>query len=346
MINLRYHIVSITAVFLALGIGLAFGAAFIDRATVDALNNNLTEIEQRNEQLEQTNSELSTEVAQATSIDRDLRSQGLPQLVDGRLDQVPVLTIASEGIDGSVIEQTEAALIDAGAEMAAVLRVTDRFVLDDDSEVDDLRTILGLPTADPDRLRTATVRQLRALLAAAAQPPADDDTSASVIDPNPVPVPGLIQALADDGFLEIDPTEAPPTSFALIPESGLRLVVVSGPDGIVAEEAIVLPLVQELVTPSPTQPDAPVPLVVAVQPEVPPPADDEVDPPPEFVAVLRDDEATTGRLSTVDHLDSFPGLLATVLATQHGGEGQLGHYGIDDGAEALVPPVPDVGAED
>jgi hypothetical protein len=33
MINLRYHIVSITAVFLALGIGLAFGAAFIDRAT-------------------------------------------------------------------------------------------------------------------------------------------------------------------------------------------------------------------------------------------------------------------------------------------------------------------------
>jgi hypothetical protein len=346
MINLRYHIVSITAVFLALGIGLAFGAAFIDRATVDALNNNLTEIEQQNEQLEQTNSELSAEVAEATSIDRDLRVEGLPQLVDGRLDQVPVLTIVSEGIDGAVVDETEAALLDAGAQMAAVVRVTDRFALDDDSEIDDLRTILRLPSADPDQLRTATVRQLRALLAAAAAPPAEDDTSGVVIDPTPVPVPGLIQALADAEFLEIDPTEEPPPAFALVPESGLRLVVLSGPDGIVAEQAIVLPLVQDLVTPSPTTPDAPVPVVVAVQPEVPPPADDEADPPPEFVAVLRDDETTSGQLSTVDHLDSFPGILATVLATQYGGEGQLGDYGIDDGAEALVPPVPIVGTED
>ena len=31
MINLRYHIVSITAVFLALGIGTALGGTFLDR---------------------------------------------------------------------------------------------------------------------------------------------------------------------------------------------------------------------------------------------------------------------------------------------------------------------------
>ena len=35
MINLRYHIVSITAVFLALGIGLTLGSTFLDRVTVD-----------------------------------------------------------------------------------------------------------------------------------------------------------------------------------------------------------------------------------------------------------------------------------------------------------------------
>jgi hypothetical protein len=38
MINLRYHIVSLTAVFLAIGIGLAFGSSFLDQATVDGIN--------------------------------------------------------------------------------------------------------------------------------------------------------------------------------------------------------------------------------------------------------------------------------------------------------------------
>ena len=38
MINLRYHIVSITAVFLALAIGVVMGTSFLSRATVDLLN--------------------------------------------------------------------------------------------------------------------------------------------------------------------------------------------------------------------------------------------------------------------------------------------------------------------
>ena len=41
MINLRYHIVSLIAVFLALGIGVAMGSTFLDRATVDNLNGQL-----------------------------------------------------------------------------------------------------------------------------------------------------------------------------------------------------------------------------------------------------------------------------------------------------------------
>ena len=41
MINLRYHIVSLTAVFLAIGIGLTLGSTFLDRATVDNLNGQL-----------------------------------------------------------------------------------------------------------------------------------------------------------------------------------------------------------------------------------------------------------------------------------------------------------------
>ena len=41
MINLRYHIVSITAVFLALGIGITLGSTFIGRETLDQIRNNV-----------------------------------------------------------------------------------------------------------------------------------------------------------------------------------------------------------------------------------------------------------------------------------------------------------------
>ena len=47
MINIRYHIVSITAVFLALGIGVALGSTFLDRATVDLLDRNIRSAENR-----------------------------------------------------------------------------------------------------------------------------------------------------------------------------------------------------------------------------------------------------------------------------------------------------------
>ena len=45
MINLRYHIVSIVAVFLALGIGLALGSPFVDSILVNELKDQVDEFE-------------------------------------------------------------------------------------------------------------------------------------------------------------------------------------------------------------------------------------------------------------------------------------------------------------
>ena len=41
MINLRYHIVSVVAVFLALGIGLALGSTFVDSILVNELEDEI-----------------------------------------------------------------------------------------------------------------------------------------------------------------------------------------------------------------------------------------------------------------------------------------------------------------
>ena len=339
MINLRYHIVSITAVFLALGIGLAFGAAFIDRATVEALNSNLAEIEAQNTELERANGELSGRVAAAERLETGLREQGLVQLLDGRLAEVPVLLLASAGVDDEVLEAAEAALTAAGAEVPGVLTVTERFALDDPGELEDLRTLLELPDGVENQLRVAVTRRVRSLLAAAAAPGA-----ASAVAEGPVPMPPLVQQLLEAGFLELDPADEPPAAFALLPASGLRILAVSGADADVADADFLQPLLEGLVRLDPVSPEAAPPVVVAAQPLVPDEGEtdangNEIDPLP-FVGPLREDEELRTRLSTVDHLDSFAGLVAAILALQHGGDGQLGHYGLGDGAQSLLPTIP------
>ncbi|MED5360919.1 MAG: copper transporter, partial [Actinomycetota bacterium] len=45
MINLRYHIVSVVAVFLALGIGLALGSTFVDSILVNELEDQVNQLD-------------------------------------------------------------------------------------------------------------------------------------------------------------------------------------------------------------------------------------------------------------------------------------------------------------
>jgi hypothetical protein len=335
MINLRYHIVSITAVFLALGIGLAFGAAFIDRATVEALNRNLTDIENQNTELEDENARLRDEVDTAEQTEQDLIDQGLDQFVAGELEGQQVLVLAADGVDEGTIDRLGTSLDAAGARRAGTLRATDRIALDDDSEVEDLQEVLGLPDAPPGQLRTATVRQLRTTFAAAMAPAEE----ASGEDPgeegsgDPTPVPGIIAALLEGGFLELDVAD---TTVALVPDAGLRLVLVVGHDAPEATEGLLVPLARALALPQPTDPDAaPLPLLVA-EPSVEPAGDDEPELVP-YVSGLRDDDVVGPRIATVDGLEGFAGLAGTVLAVGDAGAGRLGHYGTLDDAQALLP---------
>ena len=54
MINLRYHIVSITAVFLALGIGITMGSTFLGRGALERIDQN---VKNAQEQVRRTNKE-------------------------------------------------------------------------------------------------------------------------------------------------------------------------------------------------------------------------------------------------------------------------------------------------
>jgi hypothetical protein len=68
LIDFRYHIVSITAVFLALGIGVAVGATVLDQVTVDALRGQLERLETTRDEGRASISELRAEAARHDSL--------------------------------------------------------------------------------------------------------------------------------------------------------------------------------------------------------------------------------------------------------------------------------------
>jgi hypothetical protein len=341
--------VSITAVFLALGIGLAFGAAFIDRITIGALERNVDAVENQNESLEAANRALDRRVDAAEAVEQAMLEQGLPQLVQGRLESVPVVVFATRGIDedpvtgdGGIVD----AVVDAGAAFGGVLWLTERLVLDDDAEVRDLASVLGSSSSSPERLRTELVVRLGTLLSGSGTP-LEAAGEAGVLDPAaPVPVPPLLQSLLDTQFLELDAPESPPPGFALLPPAGARYVVASGPGAVVPDDQVVLPLLRRASEPSS---GAGRPVWVASQSG--PAADAEL---PEdqdaatlrvaFVGPIREEDGLRERVSTVDDLESFAGVVAAVLALEHGATNQFGHYGVGDDAQSLLPaalpPVP------
>jgi hypothetical protein len=365
VINLRYHIVSITAVFLALGIGLAFGASFVDTATVSQLKNRLEGIEQQNITLEARTGRLEDRIRQLDDRDEALRQQGSGQLVAGRLQDVPVVILAVRGIDEDPVGAAADAVVAAGARFGGVLWFTDRLVLDDDAEVGDLAAALNVDSDDPAVLRATLIRRLGAILTDAATPitaapvdpavdPALDPAATTVpepttvVDSTPRPVPELVQSLIAAQFLELEPPAASPGDFALLPEAGARYLVASGTGAVLPDHDLLLPLLRTVTLDAVAGQPSPVAVAVQSGPafDADPPAD--ADPAADrvaFVGPIRAEDGLRDRLSTVDDLETFAGQIAAVLALEDGGTGLFGHYGVGDGAQSLLPapPAPEPG---
>lgn len=344
MINLRYHIVSITAVFLALGIGLTLGSTFLDRVTVDTLKNQLDTVESQVRDTRVENDDLSGRVDALEARDTAF-SAALPErLLAGQLDAVPVLVVAARGTDEALVDAAVASLSAAGASVAGTWWITDRWELDDSEEARELSAVLDLSSDDADRLRRNAAIQVAAVLDAASEPPpsepaasaglpGSDAVSGQVVPPEPRE-PELIARLEDAGFLDYDALAGSSDERVLLAGASARYVVVSGavPDS--GQQQFATALLDEIVADG-------VAAVVAAQgavelPDADPPASEDQRR-STFVGPLRASEVTRDRLTTVDDLDTAAGLVALVLAVDDLGRLQTGHYGVAPGAARLLP---------
>ncbi len=344
MINFRYHIVSLTAVFLALGVGLLLGTTFLDDALEDQLKGDLEELESDLDRAGDRNAELRHQLdafeEEAGGLDEQLGAR----LFDRQLLGQPVLVVAPRGIDEGLVERVTTALDQADADVMGTWWLTDRLLLDDDDEVAQLADALDLSTDDTSRLRNSLAMQLADVLYGAIDLPSGSSSGspAGAVGTGQAQQaapaePELLARLREAEFVDYDVPDGD-GDVVRLPASGLRIVVVSGPDASVPLDDALMPILTDL-----TSDDQPAP-VVAVEPSRVP--EDEVDgdePPAErLVDVIRDDGDLSQYLSTVDDLDRVSGRVATVLALVDAQPGapRIGHYGTEDGTQ-LLPPVED-----
>lgn len=295
MVNFRFHLVSITAVFLALGLGLVIGSTVVDRVTVETIERQLDQVRDRADQVNLENEELRTSLERS----RQFSDQAARRLVEGRLREIPVLVVtAVDGPDERTLE-LERALASAGAAYAGRLTLGERWRLEEEDDIAALAEATGVSSTRADAVRRAAMESLAAAIRAG--------------------VPGeLIPALVEKGFLRYEGPGSP----AQLPPPGVRILVVSDDDVAVPNAFGLIPLVDSLV-------DAQIGVVASA------PLQGEEPDVSTFIATLRSGDFAN-RLSTVDNL-GVEGEAAAILALEDLGAGRLGHYGLGEGVDAVLP---------
>jgi hypothetical protein len=312
VINFRYHVVSLTAVFLALAIGLVVGTAALNGPVADSLRNQLTALKKDNsnkrDQVDQYRNELNRS--------QDFATQIAPELLAGKLAGRRVAVVAlpdtSDYVAG-VIKMLQV----AGATVTAKVTVQDKFfAADADSQTAllDLASQSSRPTIpidglplNSDAVETASAQLALTLLqrAGTTQAAAEDVTS-------------VLTAYAKQGYISLDEKEAKATGGAE------AAVIVSGTPAVDQDAA---KKSQSAVTLA-AQFSKNRPLVVA--------GDGVGD--GNLISAVRGDPTLVTRISTVDNATTVQGQVATGLATaERMVQNRVGQYGSAAGASALVP---------
>jgi hypothetical protein len=347
MINFRFHLVSLVAVFLALGLGILVGSTVIDQGIVNRLDSEISHVRKENSKVEAASKTLSQQNKQL----QQYLDEVAPFVGDGRLEQQSIAVIAEKGVDSSVVKQTEALLRGAGADVPAVLRLEDPWKLDTETHLQALQSALGLQGSAP-ATRDAALNLLARRLAKAPRPTTATSTTTSSTTttttttttaaagataagggtttsvPATVTHVDALDALEKAGFLSVVDGDA--SQFDTFPTYATDVLVITGDDSDFAGTDLAAALVRATIR-------AKLPTVVAA-------AYDEGNDPataPQRGAALAsvlDDQVLSRETSTVDDLELQQGRIAVVLALETIGSGNSGHYGYGSGASAPLPP--------
>jgi hypothetical protein len=316
VISLRYHIVSLVAVFLALALGIVVGSTVLQEGTVSVLRATSEAVRAKSEENSRKNVELTRQIG-------DLQRFGvavLPELVQNRLKGRSVVLVDTDKVDGGLREGVRKVLEDAGAQVDGQITFADeRLALGADVDRTAMGRLLAVDAGAPDVLRGELVRRLANRLATPAAIPQDNNQRAS----------DMLTGLQDADFLaDLKLSRPLATGADPFPRQG-SIFVLLGPSAAatataVAPDAFLVPLADQVSA----RTGGP---VAGGEAAAVPAASS-------WVTALRNNRAVSRRVSGIDSVDTVYGQLALVEALQ-GSLQQLpaGQYGIKDGASGLLP---------
>lgn len=302
MIDFRYHVVSMVAVFLALAVGIVLGSGPLK----DDISGFL---EDRTEQLAQEKVELQDEVSALRSdLEYNERFAELaqPVLVDDLLSSHATALIVLPDAEGDHVDAVEEAITSAGGQVSE--RVTIEPAWGDPDQTDVLGRLaegVARPNRDEEPYDIASQVLADALL-----------TSEGRAVGEPVSDTIALALLEGEGFISADESEVVRGDTA----------VVVGPSGSAPNaDRTLIPLLAAL-------DDVGVGTVLA--------APRDSDGSTGVIGLLRDSDID-GFVSTEDRLETVTGVTVTIAALAEQIAGGVGHYGTGEGSDGPAPdPLP------
>ncbi len=328
MIDFRYHLVSIVAVFLALAIGIVLGSTELQGPTYNFLSHTTAKLQN---QLDQASSQ--RDAAQQQVSEDELYAQAVePAVLRDLLTGQRLLIVTEPGAQSSVVGGIMTAASDAGAKVTGQINLASKFFDTSGTTQDSLNTTTQAvaQTANITLNTSATYQQQAAQLIAseilttsAGSTSAGSPGSQSAGGDQVVNAGTMLQAYAESQFLSTTGQPATPATLAIVvtPQNAPS-------DGNADQlDQVLIPVVQELAAKSSAT------VVVGSS------SGSGAGSP---IAVLRSNNVSN-QVSTVDDADLVSGqtvaiqALAARLTT-----GKVGSYGFTaNGATAIAPsPAP------
>jgi hypothetical protein len=311
VIDFRYHLVSLIAVFLAVALGIVIGTTALNQPILADIKNQVTALEGDKRSLEDRTQALQAQLDTTDSF----ADAVAPALVDGALTGAKILVvITNEDVPQDTVDQVTALIGEAGGAVTGTISLQPEY--SDPSTATSVKNYVtgsGLPPGVQLPATDDAGQLVGSLLAQVLMIPPGGAT------PDGAAISSVLAGLTALGVLTAEGDSVTPANYAVVLTSG----AFTGSDG--AERNTT---VAELVTALDSAGSGAV-----VSGDAASAADTGL------VGLIRSDPALSAAVSTVDNVDTSAGHISTVLALGREGEGTSGKYGTGEDTQP-VPPVP------
>jgi hypothetical protein len=309
MINFRYHLVSLAAVLVALGVGLVMGAGLLSSGTGSAAATEVVDLQAQaallREQVADAEATLSFSEAYGQAVQ--------PGQVDGALADTDVVVVALPGADDTVVSATREAVTQSGARVVGTVAVQPAWTdAASQAVLDALAAQLVTSGVSLDEGADGYQRGAVVLASALLEPTGGSEAEPEVLDTVPA-------AFADAGVVAVDGS--------LRGTADLAVLVAGDP---VADDGEAGRRLGALTSLAAAFDAAGSGAVVAGPPQSASALG--------VVGAVRADVDAAAQVSTVDMAHTSSGRTAAVLALAEQASGGAGHYGGVGEVDGALPP--------